>query len=903
MANRLNLQGTTQNSFDIGETNKLKLDSSRLTQNITLRFPDSNGTINEVLSTDGSGNLNWISQTQLPTSIVNTFSAGTTGLTPNTSTTGTIILSGTLSIMHGGTGATTATDALSNLGAYPATNPAGYTTYTGTVTNVGGTGSVNGISLSGSVTSSGNLTLGGTLSNVDINTQTTGTLAVSRGGTGQSNFSSGYIRSNGSALSSTSTVSGTDVSGNISGNAGNVTGVVAIVNGGTGATTASDALTNLGAYPATNPAGYTTYTGTVTNVGGTGSVNGISLSGTVTSSGNLTLGGTLSNVDINTQTTGTLAVTRGGTGATTAADALSNLGAYPATNPAGYTSNAGTVTSVGITSTDISVSGSPITTSGSVTLTLNTVPISKGGTGATTAADALTNLGAYPATNPGGYTTNLGTVTSVGGTGSVNGITLSGSVTSSGNLTLGGTLSGINLTTQVTGALPIANGGTGATSASAALSNLGAYPSSNPNGYTSNAGTVTSVGGTGSVNGITLSGTVTSSGNLTLGGTLSGVDLTTQVTGALPIANGGTGATSASAALTNLGAYPATNPNGYTSNAGTVTSVGGTGSVNGITLSGSVTSSGNLTLGGTLSGIDLTTQVTGALPIPNGGTGATSASAALSNLGAYPATNPAGYTTNLGTVTSVGGTGSVNGITLSGSVTSSGNLTLGGTLSGIDLTTQVTGALPIPNGGTGATSATDALSNLGAYPATNPAGYITSASVGNGTLSLGVSGVGLSGSASFTANQSGESTFTVSSNATSSGTTQNTIVSRGASGAIEVGAITANGTITATGDITAFSDERIKDNIATIENALSLVKSLRGVRYTRKDDGSSGIGLVAQEAQKILPEVIHELNGFLSVAYGNIVGLLVESIKELDNKVSLLEQELIKVKTNANTNN
>ena len=192
---------------------------------------------------------------------------------------------------------------------------------------------------------------------------------------------------------------------------------------------------------------------------------------------------------------------------------------------------------------------------------------------------------------------------------------------------------------------------------------------------------------------------------------------------------------------------------------------------------------------------------------------------------------------------------------------------------------------------------------MGAYPSSNPNGYITSASVGNGTLSLGVSGVGLSGSASFTANQSGESTFTVSSNATSSGTTQNTIVSRGASGAIEVGAITANGTITATGDITAFSDERIKDNIATIENALSLVKSLRGVRYTRKDDGSSGIGLVAQEAQKILPEVIHELNGFLSVAYGNIVGLLVESIKELDNKVSLLEQELIKVKTNANTNN
>jgi hypothetical protein len=67
------------------------------------------------------------------------------------------------------------------------------------------------------------------------------------------------------------------------------------------------------------------------------------------------------------------------------------------------------------------------------------------------------------------------------------------------------------------------------------------YLDSNPDGYTSNTGTVTSVGGTGTVNGISLSGTVTSSGNLTLGGTLSGVDLTSQVTGTLPVTNGGTG--------------------------------------------------------------------------------------------------------------------------------------------------------------------------------------------------------------------------------------------------------------------------------------------------------------------------------------------------------------------------
>lgn len=126
----------------------------------------------------------------------------------------------------------------------------------------------------------------------------------------------------------------------------------------------------------------------------------------------------------------------------------------------------------------------------------------------------------------------VGTVTSVSGTGTVNGITLTGTVTSSGNLTLGGTLSGVSLTTQVTGTLPIANGGTGATDAATARANLG-------------AGTVTSVAGTGTVNGITLTGTVTSSGNLTLGGTLSNVSLASQVTGTLPVGNGGTGTATA----------------------------------------------------------------------------------------------------------------------------------------------------------------------------------------------------------------------------------------------------------------------------------------------------------------------------------------------------------------------
>ena len=106
----------------------------------------------------------------------------------------------------------------------------------------------------------------------------------------------------------------------------------------------------------------------------------------------------------------------------------------------------------------------------------------------------------------------------------------------------------VNGTVGVTGATTLSNlAGTGTrmvVAESGGLLSTQAIPT----------GTVTSVGGTGTVNGITLTGTVTSSGNLTLGGTLSGVSLSSQVTGTLPIANGGTGATTQSAARTALGA-------------------------------------------------------------------------------------------------------------------------------------------------------------------------------------------------------------------------------------------------------------------------------------------------------------------------------------------------------------
>lgn len=143
-----------------------------------------------------------------------------------------------------------------------------------------------------------------------------------------------------------------------------------------------------------------------------------------------------------------------------------------------------------------------------------------------TGAGTTVVTGTYPSFTITSNDQYVGTVTSVSGTGTVNGITLTGTVTSSGSLTLGGTLGGI-ANSQLTNSSITING--------SAIS-LGGSVS---------VGTVTSVSGTGNVNGITLTGTVTSSGSLTLGGTLSGVNLTSQVTGTLPVGNGGTGTATA----------------------------------------------------------------------------------------------------------------------------------------------------------------------------------------------------------------------------------------------------------------------------------------------------------------------------------------------------------------------
>lgn len=100
-----------------------------------------------------------------------------------------------------------------------------------------------------------------------------------------------------------------------------------------------------------------------------------------------------------------------------------------------------------------------------------------------------------------------------------------------------------------------------------------------------------------------------------------------------------------------------------------------------------------------------------------------------------------------------------------------------------------------------------------------------------------------------------------------------------------------SGNFTATGNVTAYSDARLKENIETISGALEKVAAMRGVTYTRKDTGAKGVGVLAQEMREIIPEVVLDNGEHLSVSYGNLVGVLIEAVKELSARVRKLEAD------------
>ena len=566
----------------------------------------------------------------------------------------------------------------------------------------------------------------------------TGTIPVANGGTGAATLT-GYVKGTGTtAMTASSTIPNTDITGlgtASTKDAGVANGVASLDGSGTVPisqlpSAVLGALSYQGTWNAsTNTPTLTSSVGTkgyyyVVNVAGSTNLNGITdwvvgdwavFNGSVwqkvdntdavTSVNGYTGTVVLTNTDISgfgtmsTQNANSVAITGGSINGTTIGATTASTGAFTTatastslTTPIVQASNSGGLSlknSAGTTQISMgggggdNVSINVATNINGVNAQIDISPTGTGHvhmkpTGTGSIEIAPTNVGTMDnmtigATTARAITGTTITATTFSGSGASltsipNSALVNSAITINGTSTsLGGSIS-VGTVTSVTGTSPVvSSGGTTPTiSMPAATTSVSGYLTSTDwNTFNSK--------GTGTVTSVTATSPVTSTGG------------TTPVI-AMPAATG-----SVNGYLTSTD-WTTFNSKG----SGSVTSVGGTGTVNGITLTGTVTTSGSLTLGGTLSGVSLTTQVSGTLPIANGGTGATTRQDAMDAL--------AGSTTS-GSYLRGNGTDVVMSTIQAADVPTLNQNTTG-------TSSNVTGTVAIANGGTGQTTATAAFNAL-----------------------------------------------------------------------------------------------------------------------------------------------------------------------------------------------
>lgn len=455
--------------------------------------------------------------------------------------------------------------------------------------------------------------------------------------------------------------------------------------------------------------------------------------------------------------------------------------------------------------------------------------ISEGGTGSTTASGARLSLGITAFADPIVTATNASTVRTII------------------NAAAAGANADITSLSGLTTALSIAQGGTGAVTATAARSSLGlgSIATQNASAVNISGGAITGItdlavvdGGTGA------SDAAGARSNLGAAASGTNTDITTlNPTGGLQIGSP-TGGAKGTGTINATGLF--INGTAVGVGSGSVTSVALSGGTTGLTVTGSpITTSGTITLDGTLAvangGTGQTTYSNGQLLIGNG-SGLTKAT--LTAGSGVTITNGAGSITisattgGTGTVTSVNVSGGSTGLSFTGGpITTSGTITASGTLA-------------IANGGTGATSASGARSNFSLG---------TSDSVQHGSLGIGTA---------------------------ASGTT---------------------GEIRATNNITAYysSDARLKENVKPIEGALDRVSAIGGKTFDWTDayiaehggaDGyfirKSDFGVIAQDVEAAFPLAVRSReDGTLAVDYEKLCALAFQAIKELRAEVEALKND------------
>jgi hypothetical protein len=249
--------------------------------------------------------------------------------------------------------------------------------------------------------------------------------------------------------------------------------------------------------------------------------------------------------------------------------------------------------------------------------------------------------------------------------------------------------------------------------------------------------------------------------------------------------------------------------------------------------------------------------------------GGTIAATRTLSLDTTSATFTSGVTTQNNALGVVSGSKTISGITLGSNLAT---LTIGSGLSGTSY-----------NGSTAVTIANNGvLSNI--------AGSGISVSGGTGNVTITNTGVtsAVAGTGVSVSGATGAVTISIGQSVATSATPT-------------FAGLTINGAITATGDITAYytSDKRHKNNIQIIPNALEKVSKLNGVTWEWNDDvnevtkSTPKTGLIAQDVQSVLPEVVKEReDGFLSLDYSKMMGLMVEAIKEQQTQIHKLNLEI-----------